>query len=39
MWDAIDVLAFPTTGTTYRVAELLAAPIALNSNLGPIPTS
>ncbi|GAO53449.1 allophanate hydrolase [Novosphingobium sp. MD-1] len=34
MWDAIDVLAFPTTGTTYRVAELLAAPIALNSNLG-----
>lgn len=34
MWDAVDVLAFPTTGTTYRVAELAAAPIALNSNLG-----
>jgi allophanate hydrolase len=34
MWDAIDLLAFPTTGTTYRVAELLAAPVALNSNLG-----
>ncbi|OYW44786.1 MAG: allophanate hydrolase [Sphingomonadales bacterium 32-68-7] len=34
MWDAVDLLAFPTTGTTYRVAELLAAPIALNSNLG-----
>jgi len=34
MWEAIDVLAFPTTGTTYRVAELLSAPIALNSNLG-----
>lgn len=34
LWDAMDLLAFPTTGTTYRVAELLAAPIALNSNLG-----
>ncbi|MEO1488282.1 MAG: allophanate hydrolase [Pseudomonadota bacterium] len=34
MWDEIDVLAFPTTGTTYRVRELEAAPIALNSNLG-----
>lgn len=34
MWDEIDILAFPTTGTTYRVAELAAAPIALNSNLG-----
>lgn len=34
MWGAIDALAFPTTGTTYRVAELAAAPIALNSNLG-----
>lgn len=34
MWGAVDVLAFPTTGTTYRVAELLEAPIALNSNLG-----
>ncbi|WP_417620602.1 allophanate hydrolase [Parasphingorhabdus sp.] len=34
LWDKIDVLAFPTTGTTYRVAELIAAPIALNSNLG-----
>jgi allophanate hydrolase len=34
LWDDIDLLAFPTTGTTYRVAELLAAPIALNSNLG-----
>ncbi len=27
-------MAFPTTGTTYRVAELQAAPIALNSALG-----
>ncbi|HWI86019.1 MAG TPA: allophanate hydrolase, partial [Sphingomonas sp.] len=34
LWNAIDLLAFPTTGTAYRVAELLAAPIALNSNLG-----
>lgn len=34
LWDTIDLLAFPTTGTTYRVAELQAAPIALNSNLG-----
>ena len=34
MWDMVDLLVFPTTGTTYRVAELLAAPIALNSNLG-----
>ncbi len=34
MWDSIDALAFPTTGTTYRVAELLEAPVALNSNLG-----
>lgn len=34
MWADVDALAFPTTGTTYRVAELEAAPIALNSNLG-----
>jgi len=34
MWGEIDMLAFPTTGTTYRVAELLAASIALNSALG-----
>ncbi|MFN4038521.1 MAG: allophanate hydrolase [Erythrobacter sp.] len=34
MWRDIDALAFPTTGTTYRVAELLAEPVALNSNLG-----
>jgi allophanate hydrolase len=34
MWADIDLLAFPTTGTTYRVTELLAAPVALNSNLG-----
>jgi allophanate hydrolase len=34
LWDTVDLLAFPTTGTTYRVAELLAAPVTLNSNLG-----
>ncbi len=33
-WESIDVLAFPTTGTTYRVSELLAAPVALNSAFG-----
>lgn len=32
--DTVDMLAFPTTGTTYRVTELLAAPVPLNSNLG-----
>ena len=34
LWESIDLLAFPTTGTTYRVAELNAAPISLNSALG-----
>ncbi|MBX9662024.1 allophanate hydrolase [Novosphingobium sp.] len=34
LWGDLDALVFPTTGTTYRVAELAAAPIALNSNLG-----
>jgi allophanate hydrolase len=34
LWTTVDILAFPTTGTTYRVAELLAAPVSLNSNLG-----
>ena len=34
LWKDVDALAFPTTGTTYRVAELAAAPVALNSNLG-----
>lgn len=34
MWQEVGALAFPTTGTTYRLAELEAAPIALNSNLG-----
>ncbi len=34
LWESIDLMAFPTTGTTYRVAELAAAPITLNSALG-----
>lgn len=34
LWESVDALAFPTTGTTYRIAELAAAPVALNSNLG-----
>jgi allophanate hydrolase len=34
MWADIDLLALPTTPTIYRIAEMRAAPIALNSNLG-----
>ncbi|WP_404482121.1 allophanate hydrolase [Novosphingobium sp. BL-52-GroH] len=34
LWTTIDMLAFPTTGATYRVAEMLAAPVPLNSALG-----
>ncbi|AXB78314.1 allophanate hydrolase [Novosphingobium sp. P6W] len=34
LWKTIDIMAFPTTGATYRVSEMLAAPVALNSNLG-----
>lgn len=34
LWQAIDIIVFPTVGTTYRVAELKASPIALNSAFG-----
>ena len=34
MWGEIDALFLPTTPTIYRLAEMRAAPIALNSNLG-----
>ncbi len=34
MWEDIDALAFPTTGTTYRIRELAQAPVALNSHFG-----
>jgi len=34
VWEKADVLLLPTTGTTYKISELLADPIKLNSNLG-----
>ena len=34
VWDRIDVLLLPTTPTIYRVDELAAEPILLNSRLG-----
>ncbi|MBW6532936.1 allophanate hydrolase [Sphingomonas sp. RRHST34] len=34
MWRRVDLLALPTAPTIYRIAEMRAAPIALNSNLG-----
>ncbi len=34
MWAAIDMLALPTAPTIYRVVEMLAAPVALNSQFG-----
>jgi allophanate hydrolase len=33
-WDRVDVLLLPTTPTIYRVDELAAEPILLNSRLG-----
>lgn len=33
-WRAMDVMLLPTTGTTYKISEVLADPIRLNSNLG-----
>ena len=34
IWAQADVLVLPTTATTYRLREIMAAPFALNSNLG-----
>jgi allophanate hydrolase len=34
VWDAIDLLVVPTTGTTYRLAEIEADPIGPNLRLG-----
>jgi len=34
VWDDIDVMITPTAGTIYRVEQLQADPIRLNSNLG-----
>lgn len=33
-WAAMDVMLLPTTGTIYRIDEVLADPVRLNSNLG-----
>jgi allophanate hydrolase len=34
IWERVDVLVLPTAGTHYRIAEVEADPIRLNSNLG-----
>jgi allophanate hydrolase len=34
VWSQLDLLATPTAGTIYRLAELEADPIGLNANLG-----
>jgi allophanate hydrolase len=33
-WARMDLMLLPTTGTTYKIAEMLADPVRLNSNLG-----
>ena len=33
-WEKIDLLLLPTVGTHYTIAEVEAAPVALNTNLG-----
>jgi allophanate hydrolase len=34
VWDSVDLLVTPTAGTIYKIAEVEADPIRLNSNLG-----
>jgi allophanate hydrolase len=34
LWRTVDVLVLPTAPTVYRVAEVLAEPVLLNSHLG-----
>ena len=34
VWDAVDCMLTPTAGTIYRIDEMQADPIRLNSNLG-----
>jgi len=34
VWDTVDILVAPTAGTIYRIAEVEADPVRLNSNLG-----
>lgn len=36
MWRIVDALMLPTATTIYRIAEVLAAPVALNANLGQL---
>jgi allophanate hydrolase len=33
-WAQVDAMALPTSGTIYKIAEVLADPVATNSNLG-----
>ncbi|WP_409560086.1 allophanate hydrolase [Hyphomicrobium sp. MC8b] len=33
-WKRMDVMVLPTAGTTYKIADMLADPVRLNSNLG-----
>jgi len=33
-WQQVDVLALPTTGTIYKIADVERDPVALNTNLG-----
>lgn len=34
VWKTMDLMLLPTTGTTYKIAEVEADPVRLNSNLG-----
>lgn len=34
VWDQIDVLLLPTTGTIYTIEQMLADPVKLNTDLG-----
>lgn len=34
VWDQVDLLLLPTTGTIFRADEVLASPVELNSKLG-----
>lgn len=34
VWESVDVLCTPTAGTIYKISEVEANPVTLNSNLG-----
>ncbi len=34
VWNSVDIMVAPTAGTIYRIAEVEADPVRLNSNLG-----